>query len=49
MLYRNKNTGATISVNSKLRGDWEPVKPKKETKTPKKTTPSKEKTPAKED
>lgn len=25
MEYRNKITGAVISVNSELRGNWEPV------------------------
>ena len=49
MIYVNNKTGVKVEVTSKIGGDWEPVTPKKETKTPKKTTPPKEKTPAKED
>lgn len=39
MEYRNKKTGVVIDVNSKLLGDWEPVKAEKPApkKAPKKT------------
>lgn len=42
MTYRNVKTGATITTDSKLGGDWMPIEPpKKEAPKPKKGTAKK--------
>lgn len=43
MLYKNKNNGRVIDVNSEMSGAWEPVKAptKPKVETPKEETPNK--------